>query len=158
MSKAILEAQSLAPFLDPIPAQDRLSKETTFADAIEALNESATGELLVLDEKQPLWGTLDRDGLFQIIARIALTQTDKREDARHRKLGDLLPANPVYVALDDSALVASATMLDHAVSWLPVVKSKDDLRPVGHVRAVRISNFMIDKMAQPQPGRAQVAG
>jgi NADH:ubiquinone reductase (H+-translocating) len=156
ISKAILEGESIASFLDPLPAQ-LLTKETTFADAVSALNESANGNLLVLDEKQRLWGTLDRGDLYQIVARIAVTSAETRGDVGHLKLGDLLSPNLIYVALEDSALVASATMLDHGISWLPVVQSKDDPRPVGFLRGEKISKHMIERMAQGQPPRAQVA-
>jgi NADH:ubiquinone reductase (H+-translocating) len=156
IGKSILEGESLASLLDPLPAA-LLSKETTYADAIKALNESATGHLLVVDEKQRLWGTLDRGDLYQIIARIALTPADGREDISKRKLVDLLPENPVYVALEDSALVASATMIDHGISWLPVVKSKDDPRPVGRLRGDRISRRLIEKMTNVEAPKTQVA-
>jgi NADH dehydrogenase len=156
ISKSILEGESLASLLDPLPAK-LLSKETRYADAIKALNESATGHLLVVDEKQRLWGTLDRNDLYQIIARITLTPADGREDVSERKLADLLPENPIYVALEDSLVVASATMLDHGISWLPVVKSKDDPRPVGRLRGDRITRRLIEKMAQVEPPKAQVA-
>jgi NADH dehydrogenase len=156
ISKSILEGESLASLLDPLPAE-LLSKETRYADAIKALNESATGNLLVVDEKQRLWGTLDRNDLYQIAARVALTLTDGREDIGERKLADLLPQNPIYVALDDSLVVASATILDHGISWLPVVKSKDDARPVGRLRGDRIARRLIEKMAQVTPPKAQVA-
>src|SRR6202008_3445304 len=75
IGKSILEGESLASLVDPLPAQ-LLSKETRYADAIKALNESASGHLLVVDEKQRLWGTLDRSDLYQIIASIALTPAD----------------------------------------------------------------------------------
>ena len=156
ISKSILEGESLASLVDPLPAE-LLSKETRYADAIKALNESATGHLLVVDEKQRLWGTLDRNDLYQIITRIALTPADGREAVSERKLVDLLPENPIYVALEDSLVVASATMLDHGISWLPVVKSKDDPRPVGRLRGDRISRRLIEKMAQVAPPKAQVA-
>jgi len=156
ISKSILEGEPLASLLDPLPAK-LLSKETRYADAIKALNESATGHLLVVDEKQRLWGTLDRNDLYQIIARIALTPADGREDVSERRLADLLPGNPIYVALEDSLVVASATMLDRGISWLPVVKSKDDPRPVGRLRGDRITRRLIEKMAQVEPPRAQVA-
>jgi len=156
ISKSILEGESLASLVDPLPAE-LLSKETRYADAIKALNESATGHLLVVDEKQRMWGTLDRNDLYQIITRIALTPADGREAVSERKLVDLLPENPIYVALEDSLVVASATMLDHGISWLPVVKSKDDPRPVGRLRGDRISRRLIEKMAQVAPPKAQVA-
>jgi len=156
LSKAMLEGESLASLLDPLPPQ-LLSKETTFADAIKALNANAAGQLLILDEKQCLWGTLDRQDLYQIIAHIAVTSAETRGDITRLKLSDLLPANPLYAALEDSALVASATMLDRGITWLPVVKSKDDLRPVGYLRGERISKRMMEKMALLQADRAQVA-
>lgn len=155
ISKSILEGESLASLVDPLPAK-LLSKDTRYADAINALNESASGHLLVVDEKQHLWGTLDRHDLYQIIARVVAT--DGREDVRERRLADLLSANPIYVALEDSPLVASATMLDHGISWMPVVKSKDDPRPIGRLRGDRITRRLIDKMAQVQAPKAQVAG
>jgi NADH:ubiquinone reductase (H+-translocating) len=156
ISKSILEGESLASLLDPLPAE-LLSKETTYADAIKALNESATGHLLVLDEKQRLWGTLDRNDLYQIIARIVVTSAETRGDITRRKLSDLLPGNPVYVALEDSTLVASATMLDHGISWLPVVQSKDDLRPVGRLRGDRITRRLIEKIGHMETDRARAA-
>jgi NADH dehydrogenase len=156
VSKSILEGESLASLLDPLPAE-LLSKETTYAHAIKALNESATGHLLVLDEKQHLWGTLDRNDLYQIIARIVVTPAGQQEDVSQRKLGDLLSANAIFVTLEDSPLVASATMLDHGISWLPVVKSKDDPRPVGRLRGDRISRRLIEKIAQVEAPKAHFA-
>jgi NADH:ubiquinone reductase (H+-translocating) len=153
ISKSILEGESLASLVDPLPAE-LLSKETRYADAIKALNESASGHLLVVDEKQRLWGTLDRNDLNQIAARIVLTPAEGREDVGKRRLADLLPANPIYVALEDPLVVASATMLEHGISWLPVVKSKDDPRPVGRLRADRITRRLIEKMAQPPKAQA----
>jgi len=155
-AKSLLDGESIASLLDPLPA-NLLTKDTTLADAVRALAESATGELLVIDEKERLWGTLDRDDLYQIIARIAITPTETRGDATQRKLGDLLPGTPVYVALEDSALVASATMLDHGISSLPVVRSKDDPRPVGCLRGDKICYRVIEKLGHLEIGHARAA-
>jgi NADH dehydrogenase len=156
LAKSLLDAEPLASLLDPLPAE-LLRKETTLADAIRALNESPTGELLILDEKQRLWGTLDRDDLYHIIARIAVIPTDTRGDISQRKLHDFLLGNPMYVTLDDSTLVASVTMLDHGISWLPVVQSKDDPRPVGYLRAEKIGNRMMQKIGQTEADHAPAA-
>jgi NADH:ubiquinone reductase (H+-translocating) len=156
LAKSLLDGESLAPLLDPLPSNS-LTKDTTLAEAVKALNESATGQLLVLDEKQRLWGTLDRDDLYHIVARIAVIPTEARGDVTQRKLGHLLSGKPVYVALEDSALVASATLLDHGISWLPVVQSKDDLRPVGSLRGDRISNRMIEKLSESNNEHARAA-
>jgi NADH dehydrogenase len=156
LAKSLLAEETLSSLLDPVPPEP-LSKETTLADAVRALNESASGRLLVLDEKQHLWATLDRDDLYHIIARIAVTPTETRGDVSQRKLGDLLLGNPVYLSLEDSTLVASATMLDHGISWLPVVQSKDDLRPVGCLRGERIGNRMIQKIGHLDSGHVRAA-
>lgn len=155
-AKSLLDGETLTSLLDPLPAK-LLREETTLADAVKALNESSTGELLVLDEKQRLCGTLDRGDLYQVIARLAATSTETRGYVSRRKLNELLPGNPVYVTLEDSLLVASATMLDHGISWLPVVQSKDDLRPVGSLRGEKITNRMIEKMEHMQSDQARAA-
>jgi NADH dehydrogenase len=156
LGKALLEDELIAPLLDPLPAEF-LNKETTFADAITALNASPTGDLLILDEKQRLWATLDRDDLYHIIARIAVIPTETRRDPTQLKLRDVLVGGAPFITLEDSPLVASATMLDHGISWLPVVQGKDDLRPVGSLRGVRISNRIIEKLAHTEPDRANHA-
>jgi NADH dehydrogenase len=142
LAKSLLEGEPLASFVEPLPAQ-LLRKESTLGDAIRALNEGPIGELLVVDENQRLWGTLDHDDLYRIIARMAVTSMGTRGNPTQYKLAELLPGSPVYVALDDSILVASATMLDRGISWLPIVQSKDDLRPVGTLRGPKISYRLI---------------
>jgi len=156
LTKLLLDREPLASLLDPLPAE-LLRKDTSLADAIRALKESSTGQLLILDEAQRLWGTLDRNDLDQVVARIAVLPTDQHGDITHSKLSDFLVVNPVYIALDDSTLVAVATMLDHGISWLPVVQSKENPRPVGYLRRERILDRMLERIGQPQAHHAQVA-
>lgn len=156
LAKSLLEGEPLASFMDPLPAQV-LGKDTSLADAIRALNEDPTGELLVLDENQRLWGTLDGNDLYRIIVRIAVTGMGTRGDVAEHKLAELLPGSPVYVALDDSTLVASATMLDHGISWLPVVRSSADLRPLGTIHGAKISYRIIQKLGHTEADRARIA-
>jgi len=156
LAKSLLSDEPLASLLDPLPAKT-LSKDTTFADAVAALNESPAGGLLFLDEKQCLWGTLDRNDLYDMIARIAVIPIESRGDITQRKVSELLLTNPLYVSLDDSAVAATATMLDHGISWLPVIHSKDDLRPVGYLRGERIGNRIIQKIAHTEADHAKVA-
>jgi len=154
LAKSLLSDDTLASLLDPLPAKS-LKKETTFADAVVALNETPTGELLVLDEEERLWGTLDRNDLYDMTARIASIPPEERGDLTRRKLGDLLPGNPLYVSLEDPLLVAAATMLDHGIFWIPVVRSKLDMQPVGCLRGERIRTRMIEKLSQGESGHAQ---
>jgi CBS domain-containing protein len=156
VTKSILEREPLASLLDPLPAE-LLRKDTSLADAIRALKESSTGELLILDETQRLWGTFDRGDLDQIVARIAVLPTDQHGGITRSKLSEFLVGNPVYVALDDSSLVAVATMLDHGISWLPVVQSKDNPRPVGYLRREKILDRMIERIEHTEADHARAA-
>jgi NADH dehydrogenase len=156
LTKSLLEREPLASLLDPLPAQ-LLRKDTSLPDAIRALKDSPTGELLILDEAQRLWGTLDRNDLDQIVARIAVIPADRQGDITLLKLSEFLIVNPVYVAVDDSAFMAANTMLDHDSSWLPVVESKDNPRPVGFLRREKLLDRMIERIAQLQAKHAQVA-
>ena len=156
LTKSVLEREPLASLLDPLPAQ-LLHKDTSLPDAIRALKESSSGELLILDEAQRLWGTFDRDDLDQVVARIAILPTDQHGDITRSKLSEFLVVDPVYVTLDDTTLVAIATMLDHDVSWLPVVQSKVNLQPVGYLRREKILDRMIEKISQPQADSARAA-
>jgi NADH dehydrogenase len=156
LTKSILEREPLASLLDSLPAE-LLRKDSSLADAIRALKESSNGELLILDEAQRLWGTLDRNDLDQIVARIAVLPTDQHSDITRSKLSEFLVVNRVYVALDDSSLVAVATMLDHGISWLPVVQSKDNPRPVGYLRREKILDRIIERIEHTEADHARVA-
>ena len=89
LAKPLLADETIASLMDPPPAKP-LGKENTFAEAVGALTESASGQLLVLDEKQQLWATLDREDLYHIIARIAVASNGMRAEDTKRKLGELL--------------------------------------------------------------------
>lgn len=156
LGKSILDREPLASLLEPLPVE-MLRKSSTLADAIRVLRESPSGELLILDEKQHLWGTLDRNDLFQIVARVAVTPTHEREAMIQRKLSEFVPGNSPSVALNDSAAVASATMLVRGIAWLPVVQSKDEPRPVGTVRGERIANRVVHAIALAEADHARAA-
>ncbi|MGB9432769.1 MAG: FAD-dependent oxidoreductase [Candidatus Acidiferrum sp.] len=156
LAKTILEDEPLVSLLEPLSPQ-LLHKENTLGEAIRALNEGPTSDLIIVDENQRLWGTLDRDDLYRIIARIAVTSPANSGLPIQHKLAEFISTSPVYVTLDDSTLVATATMMDHGISWLPVVRSKDDLRPVGSLRGDKITYRIIQKIAQTEANRAQAA-
>jgi len=155
--KTLLENEALQTFLEPLPARS-LTGETTLAEAVAALNESAGGELLILDAKQRLWGTLDRGNLYEIVSRIALIPVEKQGDVPGRKLSEFLSEDTLSITAQDSVQAAVATMLDHNVSWMPVVQSKEDPRPVGVLRAARISGRLLEKIGLAKTDRAGAAG
>jgi NADH:ubiquinone reductase (H+-translocating) len=156
LGKSILDREPLGSFLEPLPPEI-IRKSSTLADAMRALRQSPSGELVILDEEQRLWGTLDRNNLFQIVARIAVTPTHDQEGIIQHKLSEFVQGNPSSVALEDSTVVACATMLNRGISWLPVVQSKTDPRPVGTIRAERIANRVVQKIARTEGDHSPVA-
>jgi NADH:ubiquinone reductase (H+-translocating) len=157
LHKSVLEHEPIESLLDPLPGQ-LLHKDTALADAMKALSESSIGELIVVDEGGRLWGTFGRPNVHEIIAQIAVIPLEKRGDITQRKLSEFLMGNSPFVTLEDSPLVAENTILHHRVSWLPVVQSKDDLRPVGYIRGERIINRLVEKTASTQANQARAAG
>jgi NADH:ubiquinone reductase (H+-translocating) len=145
-ASAFLDSLPLASILDPL-SDEPLRTDTTLSNAIAELQKNPTGQLVILDENRHLWGTLDRDDLYQIVARIAITPEDQRDTLIQRKVSDFLVGKPLCVAVNDSTLVASATMLAHGLPWLPVVRSKDNPEPIGFIREERLVNSVFRKMS-----------
>ena len=154
-ARSILEREPLATLLDHLPAE-LLYKDTPLGIAIKTLNESPAGELIVLDEAEHLWGTLDRNDLQQIVARVAVIPMDERGDISQRKISDVLSENLLSVTLGDSTLAAQTTMLDHGISWVPVVQSTEDPRPVGLLRADKIASRVIQEIGQMETLHAAI--
>jgi NADH:ubiquinone reductase (H+-translocating) len=145
--KSLLEREQLSTFLEPL-TQPFLHTNTTLADAMGVLEKSASGQLVILDDKQHLWGKLDRGDFQQIVARIAVTPGDKRGDIDQRSISEFLNGTPLYVTQEDSLLSAYSTMVDHGLPWLPVLRSKQDPSLVASVRAEKIANHLIRTLAE----------
>ncbi|HEV3386923.1 MAG TPA: hypothetical protein VG097_19050, partial [Gemmata sp.] len=48
----------------------------------------------------------------------------------------------------DSSLLAASTMLEHGLSWIPVIVSKSDRRVKGSVRTERISYWLMQELGK----------
>jgi NADH:ubiquinone reductase (H+-translocating) len=145
MAKSLLDREPLASFIDPLPGTP-LRKDISLGDAIKRLQES-TGELIIVDEKNHLWGKLDRRDLYQLVARVSLIPFDQHQELSQHKLIDFLLPDPLSVTLQDSSFTAAGSLLQHGIAWLPVVRSLDNPEPVGYVRQERIVDFMLHKVA-----------
>jgi NADH:ubiquinone reductase (H+-translocating) len=157
LAKSVLENETLVSLIDPLPS-NLLQKSTPLNDAVKALNDSPTGELMIVDEARRLWGTFERRDIHLVLARIAAMPPEQHAGLARRPLSDFVVENPLSLLLEDSAHTASMTMMDHGISWLPVVQSRDELRPVGFIRGERIVNRIVQKLAQQekeQSSRAQ---
>ena len=146
LAKSVLEQEPLAPLVKPL-SSPALDKSTPLPTAMKALDISGTGEIVIVDEGQNIWGTLDRQHIHQILAHLSVLTVEERKNLMQRPLSDFVPANSVCVALEDSTLTAAATMLHHEVAWLPVVQSTKDRRPVGAVRGEHVISCLMERLA-----------
>jgi hypothetical protein len=69
----------------------------------------------------------------------------------------LFAAGPVTISSDDSSLLAASTMLEHRLSWIPVVVGKDDHHLQGCVRAEKITYWLLQDLGKQTLIRAQTA-
>ena len=127
LARDILEHEPLSSFVEPIPVAN-LKLEDTFERAIALFNKDTFSFCCIVDDHEKLCGILTRTDLFRAFEAGA---------RRHTHLGEIM-VDPITVTIDDSVLVAGATMRDRGLKWLPVIDNKIDRRVVGYLRAEKM--------------------
>jgi len=157
-AKDALNKEPLSTFLEPIP-QGTLKPESTIEQAIELLAGSGLGLVFVLDDQQRLWGVSNGTDLSLAAQMIAYKQKLAPADIKNVQLREFLSAEPVTVSSDDSGLFAASTMLEHRLTWIPVVVSKSDRNLKGYVRMEKMSYWLLQQAAhQANPIVSQTRG
>jgi hypothetical protein len=62
-------------------------------------------------------------------------------------LREFVSAEPVTVSLEEPSLVAATTMLEHGLTWIPVVASKTDRHLKGFVRMDQMCYWLLQQAA-----------
>jgi NADH dehydrogenase len=145
-AKDALNKEPLSTFLEPIP-EATLKPESTLEQAVALLAGSGLSFVFVLDDQQCLWGVSNGTDLSLAAQMIAYKQTMAPEDVKNVQLREFVSAEPVTVAADDSGLLAASTMLEHGLSWIPVVVSKSNHHLKGYVRMERVSYWLLQQAA-----------
>jgi CBS-domain-containing membrane protein len=141
-----LSKEPLSTFLEPVPAET-LKPDSTLEQAVALLTKSTNGRLFILDDQQCLWGVSNGTDLVFAAQMIAYKQTVAPEDAKNVQLREFVSAEPVTVSSDDSGLLAASTMLEHRLTWIPVVESKSNHRLKGYVRMEKVSYWLLQQAA-----------
>jgi CBS domain-containing protein len=142
-----LSEQPLSFFIEPPPLQT-LRPDNTLQQALAALAENGLDSLIVLDDQHRLTGILKAQEVANALLLSVSTPEESRRDATQVRVDELPTADPLTIASDDSSLLAASTMLDHGLSWLPVVVSKSDHRLTGTVRAERIGYWLLQELGK----------
>ena len=159
-AKDALNREPLSTFWEPIP-QATLKPESTLEEAITLLARSGMGFVLVLDDQQRLWGASNGNDLSLAAQMIAYKQSLAPEDLKKLQLREFVSAEPATVSSDDAGLVAATTMLEHGLTWIPVVVSKSDHHLKGYVRIEKMRYWLLQQAAQqtdPTPARKAGGG
>jgi CBS domain-containing protein len=119
--------------LEPVPPET-LKPDNTLEQAMALLIKSSNGFLFILDDQERLWGVSNSADLTLAAQMIAYKQTVAPEEVKNVKLREFVSAEPVIVSSDDSSLFAATTMLEHGLTWIPVIASKTDHHLKGYVR------------------------
>jgi NADH dehydrogenase len=159
-AKDALNKEPLSTFLEPIP-EATLKPESTLEQAVASLAGSGLSFVFVLDDQQCLWGVSNGADLSRAAQTIAYKQTVAAEDVKNVQLREFVSAEPVTVSADDSGLLAADTMLEHGLTWIPVVVSKSNDHLKGYVRMEKVSYWVLQQAAHqtsPTIARTQATG
>ena len=146
-SKEALSKEPLSSFLEPLPSRT-LKPDSTLDLALALLAGTSLGFLCVLDVQERLLGVLAASDIANALLLIAATPVDSRRDASKVQVRELLPAGPVMISSDESPLLAASTMLEHGLSWLPVVVSKNDHHLQGFVQAEKVTHWLLQELGK----------
>ncbi|MCZ6775815.1 MAG: FAD-dependent oxidoreductase [Ignavibacteria bacterium] len=127
LARDILQREPLSSFVDPMPVAN-LKLDDTFEHAIALFNENMFSFCCIIDDHEKLCGILTRTDLFRAFEAGA---------RRHTHLSEIM-VDPITVTIDDSVLVAGATMRGRGLKWLPVIDNKIDRRVIGYLRAEKM--------------------
>ena len=147
-AKDALSKEPLSTFLEPIPSAT-LKPNSTLEQAVALLASNGLGFLFVLDDQQRLWGVSNGKDLTLAAQMMAYKQT-VAQDVKNLQLREFVSAAPVTVSSDDSGLLAASTMLEHGLTWIPVVVSKSDQHLKGYVRMEKMSYWLLQQAAAHQ--------
>jgi CBS-domain-containing membrane protein len=124
------------------------------------LTKSSNGFLFVLDDQQRLWGVSNGADLTNAAQVIDYKQGESPQNVKNMQLREFVSAEPVTVSSDDSSLVAASTMLEHGLTWIPAVVSKNDRHLKGYIRMDKMSYWLLQQAVEqtnPLVARSQAA-
>jgi NADH dehydrogenase len=146
-AKNALSREPLSTFLEPVPVET-LKPDSTLDQAVALLARSTNGCLFILDDQQSLWGISNGTDLTLAAQMIAYKQTVAPEAIKNVKLREFVSPEPVTVSAEASSLVAATTMLEHGLTWIPVVASKSDGHLKGFVRMDKMGFWLLQQAAK----------
>jgi NADH dehydrogenase len=129
----ILLRTPLEQFVDP-PLQPLLKTTYTFREVSRIFSESGNEFFYISSDGEHLEGVVTFTDLVRAISSGANKDTP---------LTQFMTKDPVAISLEDSSLVAAATLRDYKIKWIPVVDNKRSRRIVGCISARKIMAYIL---------------
>ena len=92
----------------------------------------------VIDPSEHLIGVVTRTDLVRAIEVLAAIPDIQARRALHIK--NIMISDPIAPTADDSTLLAVATMREHGLKQLPIIRNQQDRRLAGYVRIETVMN------------------
>jgi NADH dehydrogenase len=140
--KEILESIPLEIVIDALPGAPLLA-ESTVHEAIERINKHKLDFCTVVSRDQSLIGIVTRSDLLRAIEVAASVPQEKRLEI---PVSQIMVSDPVALSLEDSTLLAFATMRERGMKRLPVLQDRTRRIVRGYIRIEKIMDEVVQRL------------
>ena len=140
-ARAVLVRETVASFVEP--ATFTLRGDDPFERALELFAMHHADTVYIVDDDQRIVGVLTRTDLLRVVEVMSSRPMAEREGVTVRQF---MTPDPVVVALDDSASVATLSMWNRGLKSLPVVTTAHGGRLAGCLRAETVMQRVLQTL------------
>ncbi len=141
--RAILESIPLSAVMNALPGAP-LYLDSTADEAIERINKHELDFCSVINHEKVLVGIITRSDLLRAIE---LSATVPKERRQYLLVKDIMVPDPLAITLDESTLLAFATMRERGMKRLPIVESSKHRVLHGYLRIENIMDQVVQRMS-----------
>ena len=131
VAREILAREPLSAFIEPLRAPP-LARDAPLEQLITLFDQQPLDFCSVIDASEHLIGVVTRTDLVRAIEVLAAIPDIQARRSLH--IENIMISDPIAITADDSTLLAVATMREHGLKQLPIIRNQQDRRLVGYVR------------------------
>ena len=142
VAREILAHEPLSAFIEPLRASP-LARDAPLEQLVTLFDQQPLDFCSVIDPTEHLIGVVTRTDLVRAIEVLAAIPDIQARRALH--IENIMISDPIALTADDSTLLAVATMREHGLKQLPIIRNQQDRRLVGYVRIETVMNRVWQK-------------